>query len=125
MEPDDGGETLAAVECPPDLLEVEAEAPHRGDLVEPLCLLGPVPPMARTRPRGRREQPDLVVMVKRPHGDASGVGEFAHAPFPVAAADFRFRHRRRTYDLTLREVQERSALTALLIYWTQWLTSPC
>jgi hypothetical protein len=94
MESDDGREALAAVECPPDLSEVEAEAPHRGDLVEPLCLLGPVPPMARTRPRGGHEQPDLVVVVQRPHGDAGCVGEFADAPFPVAAPDFRFRHRR-------------------------------
>jgi hypothetical protein len=94
MEPDDGGKTLTAVECPPDLLEVEAEAPHRGDLVEPLCLLGAVPPMARIRPHGRRQQPDLFVMVKRPHGDTGGVGESAYGPFRVVATDFRFRHRR-------------------------------
>ncbi len=84
MESDDGGKVLA-VERPPDFREVEAEAPHRGDLVKPFCLFSPVPPMARTRPRGRREQPDLFVVVQGPHGDAGGIGEFTDAPLPVGA----------------------------------------
>ena len=89
MDPDDGREALAAIECPPDCLEVESEAPHRGDLVEPLDLFGPVPPMASTRSRGWREQTDVVVVVKRPHGDAGGLGEFTDAPFALGALNFR------------------------------------
>jgi hypothetical protein len=45
--------------------------------------------MASTRSRGRRQQADLVVVVKRPHGDAGGLGEFADAPFALGAPSFR------------------------------------
>jgi hypothetical protein len=89
MDPDDRRQAFAAIECPPNRLEVEAEAPHCGDLVEPLYLLSPVPPMASTGSRGWHEQADVVVVVKCPHGDAGGVGEFTDTPFPTGAANLR------------------------------------
>src|SRR5687768_638452 len=86
-------------EDPLDLLEVESQFLEEQDLLQPLEVVFLVEPISGRAVRRRFQQPDLVVMVQRPHADP------ADLRYPLD----RVRHvespRRETYGLTQRESQ--------------------
>src|SRR5690606_25900778 len=66
-----------------DLLERHAELPMDQDLLQAQQILLVVEPVPGSRPRGRDEKSNLVIMVQRTHGDP---GELRHLFDLVAAA---------------------------------------
>ena len=63
-----------------DLAEREAQVAEGADLVEPPNVVLAIEPVARLRALRRPEQPDLVVVMERPHGEPGGRGKLADLP---------------------------------------------
>jgi nucleotide-binding universal stress UspA family protein len=80
---------LVCVEDRGDRVQAEAQPPQRENPVQPLYVRCGVPPMPTARAFARREQPDLVVVVQRSHGDSRRLRQFADRPFTLI-----FCHRR-------------------------------
>jgi hypothetical protein len=73
------------VEDPGDLAQRQADPAQEADPVEPLDISVGVQTMPGRRPCRRRHKPDLLVVVQRPDGQASGDGELSYLPTRFAS----------------------------------------
>ena len=64
------GRAVLGLQQRPDLLERQPEAPEREQPVQPLHVGRPIQAVAAARAFGRRQQPELVVVVQRADGHA-------------------------------------------------------
>lgn len=91
-----------------DIREREAEVAQRTDATQTLNVVLVVDSLVTIRPRRRHEQPDVVVVVERAHGQASCARQLSDTP-----ASVRRPHRWPMYNLTSRQVQAENRA------WTQ------
>jgi len=67
-----------------DIGQRQAKVAQGADRVQARQIVGRVAPVPGIRALGGHEQPDLVVVTKRPHGQARGRGHLSDAPPPLA-----------------------------------------